>query len=210
MKKLLALALAALLMCSMAACDTGIGPNPTEAPPQDTNPSASVPQSGENQTPDTIDFSQIVKIVGFKIGCPSNADVWDTDYGMSFWYQSKIAVLIEAPSTAGIMLDNTKLEDAAIVSKEYVIKSLETTVQDKFDFGSTEQTITKSEVKTINGIEVLRVEGVFKNTMQDTTIEFVGYYFLSKTRPVYIVGIPRKEDVSVAPLIDGMAHTITR
>jgi len=213
-KKIIALLLVLVLAVALVAC----GNNNTS---DDPNNNSQNTQAGdvenennnnnkENNDKGKTNLSQTLTFMGYKIGYPEGVSMSNSDYGQTFRFNSEIAVLIEAPSVAGVMLDVKSLDDVVSTSEEYVVKTFENTVRELFSFGATTQNVARSEKKTINGIEMLRVEGEFSNTAKNTTIAYVGYYFLLDTDPVYIVGVPMNENASADEFIDQIANSIKK
>lgn len=210
-KKIISLLIVLAMVFSLAACGNDAN---TDEPKNDATQSS---QSGttddtngdENQK-DSLNLSQTLTFMGYKIKYPEGVSLSNSDYGQTFRYNSEIAMLIEAPSVAGVMLDVNSLDSVVTSSEEYVIKTFENTVRELFSFGATTQSVTSSQKKTINGIEMVRVEGTFTNTAKNTTISYIGYYFLLDSDPIYIVGVPMKESVSVENLIDQIANSVTK
>lgn len=160
-----------------------------------------------------LNFSQTMKFVGYNIAYPSDASKNSSDYG---WLvgTSEYTIIVEAPATAGIIKEVSNINDTPAIVEQYIFETLEHKVRSLFDFDSTEQIIKGTSKTTKNGIEMLRTEGVFKNTRDNTEVEFVSYYLLAGENgniPVYIVGIPMKNStVSVKEIIDQMSSHITK
>lgn len=157
---------------------------------------------------EAITFSETVGVMGFDFYYPEEVYLDHYKYGYTFRYENDIAVLLEGPAMAGVWLELTDINDAPAASEKYVIDTIETRTRDIFSPSRTTQTITNSELKTINDIEMLRVEGFFTNTSQEVDVPFLGYYFLRDNEPVYFVGVPLNEEASVDSFIDEFASYV--
>lgn len=159
------------------------------------------------------DLSNKLTFVGYNISYPSDASIEPEDYGKIIGTNDYV-VFIGAPSVAGIVLDAKDVNEAPELCEQYIIKRLEGRIRSLFNHDSTEQVINKSSKTTKNGIEMLRTEGVFKNTRNNTEVEFVSYYLLAGDKgnmPLYLVAIPMKDStVSVSKIMDDIASNITK
>lgn len=168
--------------------------------------------NSENQNNKT-NLSNKLTFVGYNISYPGDASIEPEDYGKIIGTNDYV-VFIGAPSVAGIMLNAKDVNEAPELCEQYIIKRLEGRIRSLFDYDSTEQVINKSSKTTKNGIEMLRTEGVFKNTKNNTEIEFVSYYLLAGNNdnfPVYLVAIPMKDStVSIGKIMDDIASNITK
>lgn len=204
MKKILLSILCAIMIVGIAGCGNS---NNT-----DLNENNDNLNNSENQNSKT-DFSNKLTFMGYDISYPSDAGKNSSDYG-NLLGTSEYIVIVEAPSTAGILKEVTNINDAPKVVEEYVLSTLEHKVRSLFNFDSTEQIIEKTTKTTKNGIEMLRAEGVFKNTRDNTEVEFVSYYLLAGDNgnmPVYLVGIPMKDStISINNIMDEMSSHITK
>ena len=204
MKKILLSILCAIMIVGIAGCGNS---NNT-----DLNENNDNLNNSENQNSKT-DFSNKLTFMGYDISYPSDAGKNSSDYG-NLLGTSEYIVIVEAPSTAGILKEVSNINDAPKSVEEYVISTLEHKVRSLFNFDSTEQIIEKTTKTTRNGIEMLRAEGVFKNTRDNTEVEFVAYYLLAGDNgnmPVYLVGIPMKDSpISINNIMDEMSSHITK
>lgn len=168
--------------------------------------------SSENQSNKT-DYSNQLTFMGYKISYPSDAGKNSSDYG-NLIGTSEYIVIIEAPSTAGIINEVSDINEAPAKVEQYVFETLEHKVRSLFNFDSTEQIIKTTSKTNKNGVEMLRTEGVFINTTDNTEIEFVAYYLLAGDNgnmPVYLVGIPMKDStISIDKIMDEMSSYITK
>lgn len=201
------------LMCGflMLGCATGCGNEENNINNEYNNNNAN---NSENENGKTI-FSNKLTFMGYTISYPNDAQKNPSDYGnLIGTNENEYVVIIEAPSIAGIINEVSDINDVPKVVEEYVISTLEHKVRSLFNFDSTEQITEKTTKTTKNGIEMLRAEGVFKNTRDNTEVEFVAYYLLAGdngTMPVYLVAIPMKDStVSVSKIMDDIASTITK
>lgn len=201
------------LMCGflMLGCTTGCGNEENNINNEYNNNNAN---NSENENGKTI-FSNKLTFMGYTISYPNDAQKNPSDYGnLIGTNENEYVVIIEAPSIAGIINEVSDINDVPKVVEEYVISTLEHKVRSLFNFDSTEQITEKTTKTTKNGIEMLRAEGVFKNTRDNTEVEFVAYYLLAGdngTMPVYLVAIPMKDStVSVSKIMDDIASTITK
>lgn len=160
-----------------------------------------------------VNFSNTLTFVGYNIGYPSDASIEPEDYGKIIGTNDYV-VFVGAPGVAGITLDAKDVNEAPELCKEYIIERLEGRIRSLFNHDSTEQVIKKSSKTTKNGIEMFRTEGVYKNTRNNTEVEFVSYYLLAGDNgnmPVYLVGIPMKDStISIKNIMDEMSSHITK
>ena len=157
--------------------------------------------------------------MGYQFQYPESVELELDGNGYSFRYQTNIAALVQVPVDTFLFSKSlTELKEAPSASEQYVFTELEASIDELFDPGSTTQTITASEVKTINGIEMLRVEGYFTNTQKEQNVEFVGYYFFAEitpafqtfSTPFYVIGISLDDKANVVHFIDEFAEGITK
>lgn len=204
MKKILLSILCAIMIVGVAGCGNS---NNTDLTENNDNLNNSENQNSKN------DFSNKLTFMGYDISYPSDAGKNSSDYG-NLLGTSEYIVIVEAPSTAGILKEVSNINDAPKVVEEYVLSTLEHKVRSLFNFDSTEQITEKITKTTKNGIEMLRAEGVFKNTRDNTEVEFVAYYLLAGDNgnmPVYLVGIPMKDSpISINDIMDEMSSHITK
>lgn len=199
------------LICTflMLGCVTGCGNKENNINDEYNNNNVN---NSENENGKT-NFSNKYTFMGYTISYPNDAQKDTSDYG-DLIGTNEYVVIIEAPSTAGIINEVSDIDDAPKVVEEYVLSTLEHKVRSLFSFDSTEQITEKTTKTTKNGIEMIRAEGVFKNTEDNTEVEFVAYYLLAGdngTIPVYLVGIPMKNStVSVNKIMDDIASNITK
>lgn len=159
------------------------------------------------------------KFMGYQFQYPESAELQISGNGYFFKHHDDIATLIQAPADTILFSQNlTDLEEAPAACEQYVCEGLETSVSELFDPDATTQTITASELRTVNGIEMLRVEGFFTNTQQGKDVEFVGYYFFTEVTPAfqtfstpyYVIGIPLNDEADAASFIDEFAEGLTK
>lgn len=181
-------------------------------------------QSNQPKTPDEIqeEYMEGKKqkvFMGYHFQYPESAEVEVSSDGYSLRYQTNIAAVVQVPVDVFLFSqDLTDLNDAISASEKYVIAELSASVSELFDPDTTSQTITSRESRTINGIEMLRVEGYFTNTKKDHDVGFVGYYFFTEVTPAfrtfnnpyYVIGIPLDDEADVASFIDEFAEGITK
>lgn len=206
LKKIFNFILATILIVSCAACSNNKTPQSSE---ELTTGNTQITATEQVDNKD-IKLSQTLTFMGFEFAYPEGINLSNSDYGQTFRYNSEIAVLIEAPSVAGIMLEVTDINDVATASEEYVVKTLENTVRELFNFDATTQSISDSKIINVNEIEMLRVEGAFMNTAKSSNVDFVGYYFLLDSDPIYIIGVPMNDNISVDTFIDNLAVNIKK
>lgn len=159
-----------------------------------------------------VDLSQTYTFMGYNIAYPSDANDSDSDYG-SLIGTSDYCLVVEAPSTAGIMLETNNINDAPSMCEKYIFETLEHDVRSLFDFDSTSQNIKDSTVITYNGIEMLMVKGTFTNEEKEREVDFSAIYLLAGDNgnlPVYIVGIPMTENYDVSKIVDAIAKNIKK
>lgn len=169
-----------------------------------------------NNSESSKEFSYSMKFMGYNIPCKSKPTILDSryvrdvDYGYFLGFDDFI-VVVGAPSIAGIMLNLNNIEEAPSKTNEYLFKTLEHEMRSKFDFDTTTNTISKQEIKTINGISMLRTAGTLNNSDNNTSYEYVAYYLMVKNRPIYFVGIPdNNANKSVSEFMDNYAKSITK
>lgn len=203
-KKLLSLLCVVLLLGLATGCGNSNNSNLNENDNSDNN--SQIQNSN-------INFSNTLTFVGYNISYPSDASIATEDYGKIIGTNDYV-VFVGAPAVAGIMLDVKDVSEAPELCKDYVIERLEGRIRSLFNHDSTEQIIKKSSKTTENGVEMFRTEGVFKNTRNNTEVEFVSYYFLAGDNgnmPVYLVGIPMKDStISIKNIMDEMSSHITK
>lgn len=154
---------------------------------------------------------------------PESAEVKIKNTGYAFWYHDNIVGLLQVPvDRLGDFIQKklTDLNDAPTAGEKYMFHLLETAFSELFNPDATAQTITASEIRTINGIEMLRVEGFFTNTQQERDVIFVGYYFFREETPLlggtpfnlpcYFIGIGLDKEADVASFMDQFAEGFTR
>lgn len=159
----------------------------------------------------------------YRFTFPESAEVKIKNTGYAFSYHDNIAGLFQVPidRLGDFARKNlTDLNDAPTAGEKFMFHLFETTYSELFDPNATAQTITASEIRTINGIEMLRVEGFFTNTQQERDVDFVGYYFFRKETPLlggapfnlpcYFIGIGLDGEADVASFIDPFAEGFTR
>lgn len=159
-----------------------------------------------------VGLPQIYTFMGYNIACPSDVNDRDSDYG-SLIGTSDYCLVVEAPSTAGIMLEINNINDAPSMCEKYIFETLEHKVRSLFDFDSTSQNIKDSTVITYNGIEMLMVKGTFTNEEKKREVDFSAIYLLSGdngTLPVYIIGIPMDENYDVSGIVETIAKNIKK
>lgn len=159
-----------------------------------------------------MDLSQTYTFMGYNIAYPSDANDRDSDYG-SLIGTSDYCLVVEAPSTAGIMLEINNINDAPSMCEKYIFETLEHKVRSLFDFDSTSQNIKDSTVITYNGIEMLMVKGTFTNEEKKREVDFSAIYLLAGDNgnlPVYIVGIPMTENYDVSKIVEAIAKNIKK
>ena len=214
-KKILAIMLSVIMVFVFAACGDSESPQKSEGSGSKDSPNSNIESrqdsgtevvGGKTNSDDEMEkFSETLTFMGFNFNYPQSVNVQDYTYGYTFRYNTDICVLLEAPSKAGVLMDITDINDTVTASEQYVFKTLESRTAELFDVGTTIQTVTNSEVKTINDIEMLRVEGFFTNTWHEIDVPYVGYYFLMDTDPIYFVAVSINEDVTVDAFIDEFA-----
>ena len=159
-----------------------------------------------------VDLPQIYTFMGYNIAYPSDVNDSDSDYG-SLIGTSDYCLVVEAPSTAGIMLEINDINDAPSMCEKYIFETLEHDVRSLFDFDSTSQNIKDSTVITYNGIEMLMVKGTFTNEEKKKDVDFSAIYLLAGDNgnlPVYIVGIPMTENYDVSEIVETIAKNIKK
>lgn len=215
-KKVLATMLFVLMVFGLAACGDSESPQNSDESGVESGwnaDSESSPDSeNENVEGETNDgdetgaFSETLTFMGFNLRYPEGIKPLIYKYGYILRYNTDITVMVEAPATAAVWLDVADIHDTAAAVEECVIETLEEKVDEIFDRDATTQTITNSEIKTINDIEMLRVEGFFTNTNENVDAPFVGYYFLVDANvPVYFIGVSLNENASVDSFMDEFA-----
>lgn len=213
MKKIFVLVIVAISLLAFSACGNEGAPIESDTSSEkNTVVSESVESQSEEIGNEKINFSQTFLFMGYNIYYPEGIGLSTTDYGKIFEYE-ECCIIVEAPSVAGIMLDISNVNDVPNACQEYVFNTLEGTIRALFAFEKTEQVIQTSSVVTINEIEMLRVEGVFKNIEENKEIPYVAYYFLggpAGNRPVYVVGIGMDETASIQEFMDAFAQQIKK
>lgn len=181
-------------------------------------------QNNQPEAPDEI-WEEYVEgkrdefLMGYQFQYPESVELNANGNGYSFRYHTNLAVLIQVPVDSFLFSQNlTDLKAAPTASEQYVFEGLETLVSELFYPDATAQTITASEVRVVNGIEMLRVEGFFTNTQKECDVDFVGYYFFTEitpafqtfSTPFYVIGISLDDEADAASFIDEFAEGITK
>lgn len=216
LKKIISLLLVFVLMLSLAACgknDSNVDTsNMADVQNTQTGKGNNFSEREKDNDSVNMDLSQTYTFMGYNIACPSDVRDRDSDYG-SLIGTSDYCLVVEAPSTAGIMLEINNINDAPSICEKYIFKTLEHDIRSLFDFDSTSQNIKDSTVITYNGIEMLMVKGIFINEEKKTEVDFSAIYLLAGengNRPVYIVGIPMTENYDVSKIVEAIAKNIKK
>lgn len=214
-KKIIAIMLSVFMVFVFAACGDSEPSQQSEGSGANVSQGSNVESSQDSVSEDVDsktnnddemeDFSETLTFMGYNFNYPESIYLDNFTYGYTFRYNTDVCVLLEAPAIAAVLLDVTDINDAPTASESYVIKTIETRTRELFWPDATTQTITNTEVKTINNVEMLRVEGFFTNTMEEVDVPFIGYYFLRDNQPVYFVGVSLNEDVTVDAFMDAFA-----
>ena len=215
-KKIISLLLVFAFIPSLVACgnnnlyvDT---PNTPDEQNTQTSRGDNFSEGKKDNDSANVDLSQTYTFMGYNIACPSDVNDRESDYG-SLIGTSDYCLVVEAPSTAGIMLETNNINDAPSMCEKYIFKTLEHKVRSLFDFDSTSQNIKDSTVITYNGIEMLMVKGTFTNEEKKREVDFSAIYLLAGDNgnlPVYIVGIPMTENYDVSKIVDAIAKNIKK
>lgn len=215
-KKIILLLVVFAFIPSLVACgnnnlyvDT---PNTPDEQNTQTSRGDNFSEGKKDNDPANVDLSQTYTFMGYNIAYPSDANDSDSDYG-SLIGTSDYCLVVEAPSTAGIMLETNNINDAPSMCEKYIFKTLEHDVRSLFDFDSTSQNIKDSTVITYNGIEMLMVKGTFTNEEKKREVDFSAIYLLAGDNgnlPVYIVGIPMTENYDVSKIVEAIAKNIKK
>lgn len=215
-KKIISLLLVFAFIPSLVACgnnnlyvDT---PNTPDEQNTQTSRGDNFSEGEKDNDSANVDLSQTDTFMGYNIAYPSDANDSDSDYG-SLIGTSDYCLVVEAPSTAGIMLETNNINDAPSMCEKYIFKTLENQVRSLFDFDSTSQNIKDSTVITYNGIEMLMVKGTFTNEEKKREVDFSAIYLLAGDNgnlPVYIVGIPMTENYDVSKIVEAIAKNIKK
>ena len=217
-KKIVTSVLVVVLVFAFAACGDSESPQKSEGSGNKDSQNSNIEGKqdsgtevvgGKTNSDDEMEeFSETLTFMGYNFNYPEGWFLDDYTYGYTL-HNKNFFTLLEAPAIAAVLLDVTDVNDAPTAVEEYVLKTIETRVVQLFNFDETTQTITNSEVKTINNVEMLRVEGIFTNIAKnrDTPLEvpFVGYYFLRDNQPVYFVGVSINEDITIDAFMDEFA-----
>ena len=116
-----------------------------------------------------------------------------------------------APSAVGDFVGAQNLNDAVDKCQKYVIDIMELLNQDLFSAGATDQEVNETKEISNNDIPMLRVKGQFIDTLNSSKIDYVAYYFLLETDPIYIVGIPLDGNpAGLEEFMDEMAKHISK
>ena len=183
------------------------------------NPARNIDSGVDNSTSTDstdISFTQDETFLGYTIYCPEKSAVSNSKYGKAFSYGSDFSVIVEAPAAVGSVFTVKGFDDIVDSCEEYVCASLESRNIDIFNTDSTEQKVIEEKELKINGLDMLRVIGVFKNTRDNTEIEYVAYYLLATadsgiSYPVYIVGIPLNDSTTaLGEFMDEMVSHIKK
>lgn len=212
-KRIIALVLAFVLMLAMSACSGNSDPvNTGSNETSGNNQTESTGKPDNNEGDSKIELSQSLMFAGYNIYYPVDASKNSSDYG-NLLGNEKYCLLVEAPSTAGVVLNTTKLSEAPGLCEQYVFETLEHKVRSLFDFDSTTQSTTSSEEVTYNGVKMLLIDGEFTNTKTSKKITYSAIYLLagdSNNIPVYIVGVPMTDGENVTAIVKAMAQKISK
>lgn len=216
MKKVMALFIAIVMMLSLIACGDKTLDNPVtdsrQTNPQSNTEGSESSNGATNESDTNVELNQTLTFMGYNIFYPGEEGSNSSDYG-NLVGDSNYVLIVEAPSTAGIILEVTDLSDAPAVCEEYITHTLEHTMRSVFDTDSTSQKIEESAEVTYNGIEMLMTEGTFTNDRNGTTKKFSAIYLLAGENgnlPVYIVGIPMSDGYDVAGIVEAVAQNIKK
>lgn len=215
LKKVLSLLLIAMLTLALSACGNNDVPDDSGKTSQQGSQAGTVDSShknDENNNDSKVELTQNLTFMGYSISYPADADKNTSDYG-NLIGNSDYCVIVEAPSTAGIILETNNISDAPALCEEYVLETLEHKIRSLFDFDSTTQNITSSNEVTHNGIKMLMVEGTFTNGTSNTTTDFSAIYLLAGDNgniPVYIVGVPMSANYDVSDVVEAIAQNIKK
>lgn len=215
-KKIILLLLVFAFIPSLVACGNNNlyvdAPNTPDEQNTQTSRGDNFSEGKKDNDSANVDLSQTYTFMGYNIAYPSDANDSDSDYG-SLIGTSDYCLVVEAPSTAGIMLETNNINDAPSMCEKYIFETLEHDVRSLFDFDSTSQNIKDSTVITYNGIEMLMVKGTFTNEEKKREVDFSAIYLLAGDNgnlPVYIVGIPMTENYDVSKIVDAIAKNIKK
>lgn len=210
MKKIVMATLAIVVLVNVCACNSssngGTSENTSSSMAFTDMPSSkSTVYSGDSSSDtgeELINFSNIHKLLGYQVAYPDNCVLGSAGLGYAFIYDN-YSVIMGAPAESGDVIKVKELAEAVEPCKQYIMDTLEVRDQDLFFAGRTEQDLKETEEYTnSNGISMMKVNGVFKNTFESTEIPYVAYYLAYDSYPSYIVGIPL--DVNPAGLEDFM------
>lgn len=159
----------------------------------------------------SADLKELFPFMGYTFNCPEEIATKACNNGYIMEYKGCL-LFVEAPATTGNMVEVTDLEAAPEACKESIYQTIEGITHYLFDAGTTEQKIDSTKVVENNGIQMLRAEGEFYNSYEDTHVSCVVYYFLagdSNNLPVYMYGFST-EGKDVTAVVDEMAGYIKK
>jgi len=211
-KRLFILFILTSIMTMFIACGNNAQQNEGDIGSSNKNSESELDDRNEDLDDDKTNYSQSFMFMGYNFYYSDNIDMSTTNYGKILG-DEECVVIVEAPSEAGIVLELNDVNDVPNACQEYLFNTLEGTIRSLFQFDKTEQVIETSSVVTINGIKMLRVEGVFNNVEDNTSVPYVGCYFLGgpdNNRPLYAVGVAMDETADVESFMDEFAKQIKK
>ena len=171
--------------------------------------------NNSNNSETSKEFTCSMKFMGYNIPCnhestSDSSHFNNVDYGYLLGFDD-FMVVVGAPSIAGIRLNLNNIEEAPTKTNEYLFHTLEHTVRTMFHYDTTTNTISKQEIKTINGINMLRTIGTLNNSYNNMSYEYVAYYLMVENNPVYFLALPWQNTTkSVSNFMDNYAENITK
>lgn len=203
MKKILLFMCVLVMVVSLAACGDNT-PDIADSTPNTTNQSTSNQDKNEtNVSSNNVSdkFEKTFDFYGYSVAYADDCSSRERTGGTTVTRNADFWIVYSTPAIFGEEFTVDGLEGIAEKCSNAVKQSVQT-LQQYFDSSqTTEVSVSKEETKTIAGTEALRVEGVFKNTRDNTSVEYIGYYMTTNIGgsdyPIYIIGLPGEADINV-------------
>lgn len=203
MKKILLFMCVLVMVVSLAACGESTPDIPDSTPStngqstsnQDKNETIASSNNVSDKFEKTFDF------YGYSVAYADDCSSSERTGGITVTRNADFWIVYSTPALFGEEFTVDGLEGIAEKCSNAVKQSVQS-LQQYFDGSeSTEVSVSNEVTKTIAGTDALRVEGVFKNTTDNTSVEYIGYYMTTNIGgsdyPIYIIGLPVEADINV-------------
>ena len=217
MKKLLLFLCVIVMTFTLVACGDNTPDNSDSAPSTNN-------QSTSNQNKNETDalsnnasakFEKTFDFYGYSVAYADDCSSSERTGGITVTRNADFWIVYSTPALYGEEFTVSSLDGVTEKCANAVKQSVQS-LQQYFDgSASTEISVSKEATRTIAGTEALRVEGVFKNTTDNTTVEYIGYYMTTNIGgndyPIYIIGLPIEADINkLAEYLDESVKHISK